>query len=259
VLAGVAAGVSASPVISVQTRYLAPQTPAQEIAITVLGVDPVTGFNLRAQIGDGMAPGPEPVFDGLDFTGGLWDALPNTTLGGVIGGHEQYAQASVVFSNAGDVTVANGVIVTLLVDTTGFSSGSFDLMLSATDIGQDSDFIAFDGNALASTITNGRIIISDRLIPGDANGDGIVDVDDLGVFKEQFGLKDPSDTLSCNFNRDDQVDLDDFAILRGNFGFAPAPDMQPAPTPTPEPATLAVLLLGGLGLIPRRRAAAVRR
>jgi hypothetical protein len=253
VLLGVVAGAPAAPILTVHTRYLAPNTPSQAIAISVSGVDMVTGFNLRAQIGDGMGTGAEPVFETIDFTGGIWDAYDTTVLGGVLAGNEQYAQSSVIFDNLGDAVAANGVVVTLLLDTTGFSGGSFDLLLSATDIGQDSDFVVFDGASLAPTITNGTIIVSDRLVPGDADGDLAVGVIDFGIFKEQFGLKDPSDTLSCNFNRDDMVDLEDFAILRSNFGIAPSPSGRFAPEPAPEPATLALLALGGLVLTRRSR------
>jgi len=252
VLLGVAAGASAWPVINVQTHYLAPETSAQAITITVSGVDMVTGFNLRAQIGDGMGAGAEPVFEGVDFTGGLWDAYDNTIMGGVIGGHEQFAQASVIFDNAGDAVAANGVAVKLLIDTTGFSEGSFDLLLSATDIGQDSDFIVFDGLSLAPAITNGTVIVSE-LVPGDADGDGAVGASDLGIFAGQFGLRDPAGALSCNFNGDGMVDLADFVILQGNYGYARSPSGQFTLAITPEPATITVLALGGLVLARRRR------
>ena len=256
VLLGVVAGASASPVINVQTHYLPPETSAQAIAIAVSGADMVTGFNLRAQIGDGMGPGAEPVFDSVDFTGGLWDAYPHTTIGGVISGHEQYAQASVIFGNAGDAVAASGMVVTLLLDTTGFSEGSFDLLLSATDIGQDSDFIVFDGVSLTATITNGTITVSER-VPGDTDDDRDVDDVDYGNLVAQFGGTPGVD--SADFNGDNFVDLEDFAIQRGNFGFgvAPAPDSEFAVATTPEPATITVLALGvggsALARRPRRR------
>ena len=253
VLPGVAAVASALPVIDVQTHCLAPDTAGQAIAITVRGGDMVRGFRLRAQIGDGLDPGAEPLFEITDFTGGIWDAHPNTITGGVIGGFEQVAQAIVTFDDDKDTAPANGVVVTLLLDTTGFSEGSFDLLLSESGIGEDSNFIVPSGDFLEPVITNGTIIISDRLPPGDADGDGAVGAGDLDTFFSQFGLTDPTGTLAANFNGDDIVDLEDLAILRGNFGYGvpSAPDASFAAT-APEPATL-LMLTAGLPLLSRRR------
>ena len=59
---------------------------------------------------------------------------------------------------------------------------------------------------------------------------------------------------SADFNGDNFVDLIDFAIMRGNFGFGveSAPDADLTAT-TPEPATLSLLALGGLVMLQRRR------
>lgn len=250
----VMADASASPVISVQTHCLAPEMSAQAIAITVQGADMVTGFNLLAQIGDGMGANPEPVFDAVDFTGGMWDVHANTIMGqGVIDGYEQYAQASVIFSEVGAEVVASGVAVILLVDTTGFSGGSFDLMLSATDIGKDSDFVVSGGGSLAPSITNGTIIISQRLVSGDADGDGDVNGSDVDIFMRQLGMADPNGTLAADFNNDGRVNLKDFIILRDNFGLPHSASGQFVAMTTPEPSAAIALLLGWLSLVRRQR------
>ena len=164
----VVANVSASPIITVGDWFLEPNTAGQRIQLFAVGTELVSGFNLRAQIGDGMGGNPEPVFQSIGFSGGIWDAYPYTVMGGPLMGHEHYAQASVVFDNKGDAVVANGLIATLVIDTTGIffdgtlelnKGGIFDLKLAGTDIGQDSEFIVTGGNLLGVDIANGRITV----------------------------------------------------------------------------------------------------
>jgi len=89
-------------------------------------------------------------------------------------------------------------------------------------------------------------------VQGDTDGDHDVDVIDFGNLVAQFG--GPPGADSADFNCDNFVDLDDFAIQRGNFGFGivSAPEAEFRAT-TPEPATLSLLALGGLALIRRRK------
>jgi len=88
--------------------------------------------------------------------------------------------------------------------------------------------------------------------PGDTNGDDIVDAIDLANLIAQFGSTPGAD--SADFNGDNFVDIEDFSIQRGNFGFgvvtAPEPEFGAT---IPEPATLSMLALGGLALLRRRR------
>jgi len=148
------------PVIIVGNHSLLPDTANQVISITVAGTTAVTGMNVRAQIGDGTGSQAEPIFTDMDFTGGIWDAYPNTVTGGPVENAEQLLQASVVLSNTGDEVAANGVVMKLVVDTTGFTEGEFDLRLSDTEIGVDSAFILEGGGDLVPAITNGTIKIS---------------------------------------------------------------------------------------------------
>lgn len=90
------------------------------------------------------------------------------------------------------------------------------------------------------------------VVPGDSNGDDAVDYVDYENLIAQFGGAPGVD--SADFNGNDFVDLEDFAIMRGNFGFGvtSAPDAEFGAT-TPEPATLSLLALGGLAVVRRRR------
>lgn len=88
--------------------------------------------------------------------------------------------------------------------------------------------------------------------PGDTNNDHIVDHSDCENLIAQFG--GAPGVKSADFNDDLFVGLEDFAIMRGNFGsgIPTAPNAEPA-TITPEPATLTLLVLGGLAVLRRRR------
>lgn len=76
--------------------------------------------------------------------------------------------------------------------------------------------------------------------PGDANGDGKVDLTDLNLVRNNFGATGegvPGDTPPF----DQKVDLGDLNAVRNHFG-------ESLPNPVPEPATWGMALLGLLAL-----------
>src|SRR4051794_9287616 len=107
VVLGLSMRAMATPVVSVGNYQLQPNASNQLITLNVSGADSVTGFNLRAVIGDGTGAAAEPKFSMISFVGGtIWDAHPSTTTGGPITGFTQDAQASVVFNTSGDSVAA---------------------------------------------------------------------------------------------------------------------------------------------------------
>jgi hypothetical protein len=56
--------------------------------------------------------------------------------------------------------------------------------------------------------------------PGDADGDGDVDLDDFVILKTNFGTPSGATAATGDFDGDGDVDLDDFVILKSNFGTA---------------------------------------
>jgi T5SS/PEP-CTERM-associated repeat protein len=97
-----------------------------------------------------------------------------------------------------------------------------------------------------------------RLLAGDANFDGLVNLADFGLLRGTFGQ---SGRLAADFNTDGVINLADFGILRGNFGQSLGGNlgaevsvlamMDAWAVTVPEPTLLAPL--AGFGLLSRRR------
>lgn len=134
-----------------------------ELNVSSLGSDPlVTGFNLRAQLGDGTTGGiNEPTFAPVDLTGSIWEGSDATTkTGGPLAGNEQFLQWSIVFENTGVERSAAGLVIALLIDAEGFAPGeTFPLKLADTEIGANSVFIGAGGVDIVPVITSGSVQI----------------------------------------------------------------------------------------------------
>ncbi|NLF32915.1 MAG: hypothetical protein GX591_18765 [Planctomycetes bacterium] len=84
-------------------------------------------------------------------------------------------------------------------------------------------------------------------VPGDANSDGAVDLDDFMLLKHHFGTGG-LDIGQGDFDLDDDVDLDDFVTLKNNFGTT----LKPVPEAPGLAGTVDLLAAAPSPALPRR-------
>jgi hypothetical protein len=166
--------------INVGSHSLLPNTAGQKIAIYVTGGDAIAAADLLIQIGDG---GPErvnfpPLTAGIDAPGvqspvgfpnvnlqnptygtdtGIFSTVPNGGQSDGLGGSIPQLIGLSILTDSGTVA-ANGLLATLMIDTTGFTSGTWDLMLKDTLAG-NTQFLNESANQVPLTIVNGSLTI----------------------------------------------------------------------------------------------------
>ncbi|MCC6683050.1 MAG: PEP-CTERM sorting domain-containing protein [Phycisphaeraceae bacterium] len=125
-----------------------------------------------------------------------------------------------------------------------------DHMLQLTLPGGTGDLFKFDDGLFAG--------LTSILHPGDANGDGLVNLSDLQILGDNWQSNTAS-WAEADFTGDGVVNLSDLQVLGDNWGFGTTPDLafeqalQAAGVSVPEPMGLAALLLGSSWLMSRRK------
>ena len=80
------------------------------------------------------------------------------------------------------------------------------------------------------------------LLPGDFNGDGAVDVSDLGILATYYGTASGADLSMGDATGDGAVDVSDLGNLATNYGTSVAATV-------PEPGLVCLLLVGLVALL----------
>ncbi len=157
----------ATPEIVVGEHELLADTANQLIEIMVSGGDSVQGLNLRLQVADGGThPDAGGSIDGpkisnVDLvTGTIFDG--NNTGQNDLLSLPQVSVQSITTANG--MVAADGLLATVLIDTTGFTEGEFDLWAGDTLDGP-TDFAG-----IPASITDGSI----RIVPEPASFVGLL-------------------------------------------------------------------------------------
>ena len=161
------------------------------------------------------------------------------------------------------VTVTDGVDTIELAREEGTLAGlpEYSWMRYQVDIPDDWKTATLSFSSSTNSSVDAEAIDFDNIefrglglefIPGDTNGDNVVDDLDYANLVAQFGGSPGAE--SADFNEDGIVDVEDFVVLRDYFGLSisAAPHADSGAT-TPEPATLTLLALGGLAVSRRRK------
>ena len=167
------------------------------------------------------------------LTPGNWMSLQD---GGVSGWEEANPTSSAISElNLGEFSrVDDNVLLGLggVFDV----AGEQDLLL---------EYVTTAGDVLFGTVEYGPLPDIEPLVPGDVNGDGMVDLVDFNILKGNFG-NSGLDVMrgDGDLNGDMSIDLVDFNILKENFGTSGA---------VPEPAAWSMLLVAASVLVVKRR------
>jgi len=142
-----------------------------------------------------------------------------------------------------------------------FSTVQYDGSILATDFGPDANgsFRNHQGSGMFRNITytSTTVELQNLLaLQGDVDGDKDVDITDFNSLVSNFdpdGATAPHSWLEGNFDGDNDIDITDFDFLASNFA-SDGYGMSAVPEPSAFLlASLAVILFGGMSLVPRLR------
>jgi autotransporter-associated beta strand protein len=164
-------------------------------------------------------------------------------------------------STAGGLTYG-GILKITDLDPVAFAVGNnwdlFDFDSRSGTFSNNAELDTVGGTYLPLLITGqkwnfdyatGVLSVVSSNLPGDTNGDRVVDAADYLAVKQNLGRTGGASLGQGNLDGDGDVDWDDLQLVMTNFGTGSGT----APTTTPEPATLGLLAIGALAVLRRNR------
>ncbi|HBO43951.1 MAG TPA: hypothetical protein DD670_08475 [Planctomycetaceae bacterium] len=203
--------------------------------------------NVDVQVGATLAGDGGVIGGGVDLKGTLaveYDGDTDTISLLEIAGELDIAGATFSFSNAGTDTLAAGDYVFATYGSLVGAPAIHDGLLPGWSVDYTYDYNGGTDNSIA-------IIVSTvPLIPGDTNGDSIVDATDAKKLASNWGAQIAGGAIVGDFNNDGWVNAADASIMAANWGYSSTGRGEGV---VPEPSSLALLVTAVLAMLVIRR------
>ncbi|MCC6679978.1 MAG: hypothetical protein IT445_03655 [Phycisphaeraceae bacterium] len=195
------------------------------------------------------------IFDGRIDDAGQWDGAVAAEKIALIHGLGRFGGVTLNSSSIDDVlnvfNTAGGSA------NAGGYTWSYATGLASSTVGAvGGDTATLDAFIVLDSSGNGVQITASALHPGDANGDGMVNLSDLQILGDNW-QSNTATWAEADFTGDNTVNLADLQILGDNWGFGTGPDVSfdeaLAQVAIPEPGACSLLAAGGLLVMLRRR------
>jgi hypothetical protein len=149
--------------IDIGNVFLDPNKAGQKRMFLIDGTEQVRGLDFYAQVGDGGPGSPDggtvgPKMSAVSLENGIFFGNNQGQFTLILGGGLPQLQAYGINTNTGTV-LADGIIVEITFDTTGFSSGEWDLLFTGTEEGDTELYAAQGAPAINLTINNGKLTV----------------------------------------------------------------------------------------------------
>ena len=173
-----------------------------------------------------------------------WDEFSSwASFGGGVQPNDVEAAAAAVATLGANNSSSNVSTGTLEIDVTetilAYQAGELEnLGWALLPFAQGTNGIDFFTSEYVEVASRPSLQVFFAYADGDYNRDGVVDMVDYAVWREQFGLQNLTPFIGADGNGDGRIDDLDLDIWRQNYG-APTLGTLAASQPAPEPASLA--------------------